>query len=131
MHLLLLGCFRDYTASLMNTWVNLGVLGCPNADEALRPLFIELKEWCKSERIKPPKGNFTPSTINRKSGEYPELSSAFKASGVKTICAFLAHKAVLLDSGDEQSQMRTLVAWSAAEYLHVCDLGGMILTRED
>jgi hypothetical protein len=57
------------------------------------------------------------------------LQGAFKANAVKIVCIYLAHKANLLESGaDEASQARTCVAWAAAEYLHVCDAAGTVLT---
>ena len=129
MHVLLLGCFRDHTASLISYWVDHGMVTGPTQDIALRRLWIDCKQWCKTNGVKPPRGNFTHNTINKRSGEYRELQGAFKANAVKIVCTYLAHKANLLESGtDEASQARTCVAWAAAEYLHVCDAAGMVLT---
>ena len=80
MHVLLLGCFRDHTESY---WVDHGMVTCPTQDIALRRLWIDCKQWCKTNGVKPPRGNFTHNTINKRSGEYPELQGAFKANAAK------------------------------------------------
>jgi hypothetical protein len=59
--------------------------GLENPDSSLKALYIELDDWCKSNRISTPTKKFSMSAIGRSksSYQYPCLSSEFKASHVK------------------------------------------------
>ena len=62
--------------------------------------------------------------------EYPELSSAVKAVAVKDFAVYLAKVVAELPQIDDYTRIRAACSWAMAEFIHVTDNAGLILTNE-
>ena len=61
---------------------------------------------------------------------YPELSSSVKAVSVKCFAVYLSTLVSDLPATCEHTRLRGTCAWATAEFIHVTDNAGLVLTQE-
>jgi len=89
-----------------------GRLPGENWEASLDILGVEFKQWCTNNNITHQGGLFTLSTLGlAKLGQFPVLHSRVKGAHCRILIAFMAHKAVQLDTMDWHSKRRTACLW--------------------
>ena len=115
-------------------FLDTGRLCIGDPDAALENMFMDMCAWAKSQGYKMPRGSvFSMSSLGRATSKsvYPELSSTFKAASVKTVCLYMAKKALDLHVPDDNhSKIRSTCAWAYANWLHTLDVSDRIFLPE-
>ena len=131
MHIGPLGFFRDLAGSVCAEFIERRELGNVDDDEALKGLWLQFRQWCHENHIRPPTGTLSKALIGRtKRNMYAELSTTFKASVVKVFMVFLSQKVVAL-AHDVHTRLRATCCWSLSEIIRIWDTASQFLTVED
>jgi hypothetical protein len=133
MHIGPLGFLRDFTASLCLDFLKRGELvakfGPGSPDVLLQHLWCEFRTWSAQRKLGVPKGSLSLQIIGgTQNNKYPELASSIKASVVKHFTTFLAHFALEIAGGDAYTRLRATCGWGIAEFIHVSDSSGLVLS---
>ena len=132
MHVKPLGVDRNLTAGCIVDFLQRGELSNLNQDISLKTLWLEFRAFCRDHRLHAPRGMLSLRVLGRSSAQdIPELHSGIKATVVKWLVVFLAKKACEMDTSTEYLQIRATCLWSAAEFYHITDRAGIILTPEE
>ena len=74
---------------------------------------------------------FSSRTLQKASANaYPELDSRFKAAAMKPLVFWLADKTRAVAGDDPEAKRLAVCAWALADFYHILDAGGLILTPE-
>ena len=141
MHVGPLGILRDFDGSLAFDLAHRGELGGalyagidPNdKNTLLKRLWFNFRQWCTHTGRSAPRGGLLSLVSlgrGKSSLEYPELSSAVKAVAVKDFAVYLAKVVAELPQIDDYTRIRAACSWAMAEFIHVTDNAGLILTNE-
>ena len=136
-----LGFLRDYTGALAMDLLSRGELQGPNyegiepddRDGLLKRLWHNFRKWCKLTGRSAPKGGLLTLTslgLSSTDKSYPELGSSVKAVAVKSFAVYLSVLANIEPSANEHERIRSTCAWAIAEFIHVTDNAGLILTEQ-
>ena len=134
LHVCPLGILRDHCATHIYIWLVEHLIDHAILDFqlALRALWASLRGFCKVHRLRTFPGGFTMASIGSPSSvQYPELSSTFKASAVKTITTFVADVSYRVEKSDTLGKVRCANTWAIAELQHVLDAAGPRLHDEE
>ena len=148
MHVGPLGFCRDFTGSVVLDMLQRNELSGPayadidpsDHDSILKRLWHNFRGWCRLTGRSLPKGGLlTLSSLGLDSSisgnhPYPHLPSAIKAVSSKDFAVYLARLTdhlVPSDAGPmDHCRLRASCAWGIADFIHVTDNGGLILTEE-
>ena len=78
--------------------------------------------WCKAHGLDRPRGNLTLNDTT-----FPELSSTFKASCVKTLSRYVAAKGKALCTGSEKHKVRAVCLWAHWHFTWLLDGADLLL----
>lgn len=134
LHVKCLGFDRDVAAYVIKEFVMEGRIPGETFEDRLETLSKYMREWWKENRLTPFRINLTPGNIGLGSSlrDYPELASTFKGCHVQIIMKYLTAKACgEFNDGSAHAQLRATMMWGQAEFDHVCDSGGLILTWDE
>ncbi len=103
--------------------------------EQLATTWLQFKRYCKRHKISYPKNKLTAKVIGldvkSPNSTYPEMNSRTKASHVKPLIHFLAHrwKQVLAPKfrrpSYQHAEMRSWCALGLSDFLHTLDCSGI------
>ena len=137
MHIIHLGVARDAAASVMIDALEAGELGCGGHNEALKRIWLDLKQHCRRHQLQFSSPKFTMGRLGRtNSRAYPVLDGQVKAAHVKVLLGFLSPWCVALAAqaaGSERAvhaESRACMIWALARMLRIWDEGGVFLAPE-
>jgi hypothetical protein len=131
MHIIFLGIMRDVVGSIIKDLdLRQELPLAPSIEESLRLLYSQLLSWCDRNRVsKPPTAIcFTVANTGIRENAYPELSTTFKASACKTLLFWIASHLNQLPQHDEHAKIRASCIWALAQFVHVTDRAGVLLS---
>ncbi len=132
MHCCHLGTARDVAGQFLHDLCHWGYVRGSTFEERLQTCWTEFRTFCKDRRIPRSKRRFTLATIGLSKlpvTEYPTMDSRTKASHLKPIIAFLAHRlretADKPAAGDTFARERAWCAFGLADVMDCFDRGGL------
>ena len=101
-------------------------------NEQLRALWLDFRQWCKTRKKSMPSGSLSRRLLGAtKSADYPELHSRFKAVTCKWMLVYLAQLCNARPLAVLRDKIIATCLWSSAQFIHVTDHGGFILTYDE
>ena len=132
LHIGPLGFYRNLGAATCIDFLERGELPHLETDTALRHLWIDFRNSCRTQGYGVPRGGFSLRLLGRsKKSEYPELHSSFKGTTVKILMVFLAQRAGELERGDPYTRTRSTCLWALAEFIWITDSAGVVLSTSE
>ena len=134
MHVTLLGVDRDLGGSILVDLLERDLLPGDSPDGKLKSIWNEVRAWAPAHGISMPTGiAFSLSALGRgkSSLEFPSLPKSYKALSVRTLTMFFADYVYRQPCHDESAKWRRMATWGLAELHYVCNVGQLILSREE